>query len=505
VSGSGGGGGGGGNATFSIPNFGGSQVATAVLTYEPASTTGAATTSTLTAARASASGRKLAGRVTLEDLGLQRPHRDLPESFVRATRERIESLVAGRSGASLRGEAPPRAKYTDAEIGVNGTATFKVTTSGSTITARKMLTEAQTTHCYVFAELVGGNPVISTTQAQQIAAAFDTSNSFDPAGMSIYDRVTSTFGFEWRFNPLGGRDGDTKVVLLILSSETINFPGESGLFGFFYQVDEFDAADFPESNEAEIIYMNADSFTGDMYDGLATIAHEFQHMVNFNQKFIRDGAFPRNQEEDTINEGLSVLAEADCGFDLDSPGGGNGFLFQAVRSYLQSPGDFPFFEFTNRGGDYGKGYMLMQYIQDRFGVATITTLATSSSVGRDNLASATGVAFNSLFRDWALTNLIDPLSGAPFIYTYSSFNTNQTGLSIRGLAGAQSLPGVQPQRSMNPPNGTASLSLSPYEAGYVEYSGGDGSTLEITVSQGGSGTANLIHQSPDESTFSSLQ
>ena len=84
-----------------------------------------------------------------------------------------------------------------------------------------------------------------------------------------------------------------------------------------------------------------------------------------------------------------MLAEIECGFDWDASGGGNSFPYLTTRGYLLNPGGFDFFVFSNQNGDYGKGYLMAQYVRDRFGINAITSAATSANVGRDNLAAPT--------------------------------------------------------------------------------------------------------------------
>lgn len=500
-----GGGGGGGNGnvtrTFSINNFGGAQVATGVVTYEPASQTGASVD-----VGVSGNNRGLAATsasdhasVRASDAGptSARGQRDLPpaveaaEAAIRKNaNQRLKSAGLDAQVGSLR--------FQDSDIPEGGDTSFYIVTTGQNRTVRKMHADADTSSVIVFAEVVNGSPVISKTLALQIDSRFGTTNPFDAGLMGIGPRVRSIFGSEWSSG--GGRDGQSKVVLVMLSSSGI---GGAGLYGFFRPNDAYSKSQVSTSNEGEILYLNATHFTGDMYDGLATIAHEFQHMCNFNQKFLREGAFNGTDENDTINEGLSVLAEELSGFGLSSSGGGNSFMFDASKAYLDNPEFYPFFTFGNDNGDYGKGYLFTKYLRDRFGTGTITAIATSTATGPANVANVTGQSFNTLFQDWALANLLDPVTGAPAVYTYPNLAL-QTNFNIRGL-GTVLLPAASPERTFNPPTSSATLSLDPWTTTYVQYAGGDGSALSTSFNLPSTSAVNMVLENPAKGTYGSIQ
>jgi hypothetical protein len=477
-----------------VTAFGGTQVATAVIGYQPADT-GADDLSVDVDCANRTAGRAAQEGTSVEPRAERMNNRDMPPEV-----QAVEDAARQKAQARMRSEGPAlegiRPRYSDLAEGA--TTTFYIATTGSTITARKMHANAETTSAIVFAEVVSGNPVINKATALSVDQVFGTANSFDPAGLGIGPRVRGAFGSEWSTG--GGRDGESKVIFVLLSSNGI---GGAGLYGFFRPNDAFPKTQIANSNEGEILYMNANYFTGDMFDGLATVAHEFQHMCNFNQKYIREGAFPGNSEEDTINEGQSVLAEEKTGFGASATGGGNSFLFACARAYLQAPHNYAFFTFDNNNGDYGKGYLLMKYINDRFGTGTITSIATSGNVGMSNIATYTGMAFGTLFQDWALTNMLDPVAGAPAKYTYTGLNLDAT-YNIRDM-GNVTLPSATPARTFNPPTGSATVTLKAWSNSYTRFSGGDGSDLDVTLDTPASAATNLVVESPAKGTFSAIK
>ena len=367
---------------------------------------------------------------------------------------------------------------------------FFIVTTNATATCRKMHTDGETVHCTILAEQIGGTPVITKFQALAIAAAFDDDNPFLAGGNDgIYDQVRAVFGSEWTHG--GGRDGTVKVNLVVLSNSTIG----NGFFGFFRPTDEFARTISNNSNEGEIVYLNASKLTGDGFDFYSTLAHEFQHLVCYNVKEARQGAFSGQSEFAGIDEGRSVLAEDLCGFGLNASGGGNSFVFNTCRAFLENPQRQGIFQFDSGSDGYGRGYTLMRYLVDRFGVPSFASYAQGSGRGLSQLEASYG-DFRSIFNDWTMANLSSSLGGGvPSIWRYTGAYQPKGSYSIRG-SGTRTLPGWTPERAVSPPSGQQSVNLPPWSAGSVEYSGGSGGALDVSLSgpQGISG--NLLVERP---------
>jgi hypothetical protein len=127
----------------------------------------------------------------------------------------------------------------------------------------------------------------------------------------IYPVETNLFGYEFggglpSSDPnYGGRDGDPRIQIFVYKTELQN------LGGYFWMKDYFSQAalgnSYPiKTNYAEIFYLNSyllDQINpGFIYSALA---HEFQHMINFNMKKIRQGL----NSITWYDEMLSMLAE----------------------------------------------------------------------------------------------------------------------------------------------------------------------------------------------------
>ncbi|MDR2398410.1 MAG: hypothetical protein LBD74_06590, partial [Spirochaetaceae bacterium] len=134
----------------------------------------------------------------------------------------------------------------------------------------------------------------------------------------IYQYETALFGYEYGggLSPTdkryGGVDGDPAVHILVYDIEYDYSPTQTmGVFGFYWAKDYYDQATLNtgqttmKTNRAEIFYIDA-FFSDIVADAIySTLAHEFQHMINFNEK-----ALQRQKISETwYDEMLSLLAE----------------------------------------------------------------------------------------------------------------------------------------------------------------------------------------------------
>lgn len=129
----------------------------------------------------------------------------------------------------------------------------------------------------------------------------------------IYDWVTNIYGDEW------GNTADMIVpndeITILLTDIDADNSANGGVVGFFWSKDNFYATTVPGSNERVMFYIDAVMFAngGSTWsiddpwpkEMVSTLAHEFQHMINFYQKRIL-----LDTDTDTwINEMLSESTE----------------------------------------------------------------------------------------------------------------------------------------------------------------------------------------------------
>ncbi len=152
----------------------------------------------------------------------------------------------------------------------------------------------------------------------------------------------------------------------------------------------------------------------------ALLAHEFQHLVNFNQHvLVRRGI----SEVSWLNEGLSHLAE-----DLvaDHHVSGN---YHLVRTFLEEPGAVGLVDgYLVDSPTRGAAYLFVRGLVDLLGEGVLLRLVQTGLVDRDNVEAATGESFADLMARWGAQLYISGtgLSGhSRFNYRISPLQTPQ--------------------------------------------------------------------------------
>ncbi len=188
--------------------------------------------------------------------------------------------------------------------------------------------------------------LISEQKAAEISQEFDS---------LIYPSVTQNFSYPEDV------DGNGKIILLLYDIKDNYDQTGAYVGGYFYPVDFYSndsvQAQAPalHSNEGDLIYVDINhppSF--DWNDTLQTVAHEFQHLVNYSQE-LRDG----NQSgmDTWIDEGLAESAAHLCyGVQQNRIDDYNGYagINKHPLFYWDRNNVFP---------NYAKSYLFMQYLR----------------------------------------------------------------------------------------------------------------------------------------------
>lgn len=204
---------------------------------------------------------------------------------------------------------------------------------------------------------------------------------------TIYPRLTMQFGSEWK----PGIDGDERITVLLHRMRQ-----DAG--GYWVSSDEYDRLQIPRSNQREMVYLDANQVTQPLMKSF--LAHEFMHLIIFNQKERRFGI----EEEVWLNEGMAEMGPAFLGYD-DEYKGSN--LERRVRDFLRTPND-SLTEWENTSFDYGTANLFVRYIADRLGWDFIADLLQVPDVGIKGINSAlandnSALDFAELFTDWTVT------------------------------------------------------------------------------------------------------
>lgn len=291
------------------------------------------------------------------------------------------------------------------------------------------------THCYVMVDQVALRTAVGRRKMQEMAE--EIGGTFDTV---VYPTNTKLFGAE----PRPGVDGDPRIFILI--SPAVGNYGRDTTLGYFSQRDAF-ARDsragsaLARSNQAEILYVSSLVVAeGTPEDYMGTIAHEFQHMINFNQKVLVHKN--RTAEALWVDEGMAMYAIEAAGYGLKS---GGAVLASHVKGFQRKPWAYSLSDWDQNpeGIGYGAVYLLMVYMADRFGADIIQSIVTSSGLGTENLdkvLSSKGSSLNEVFHDWALANVLDSsIQNRDARYQYRS-------LKMRGANGKTELSGFLNQK-----------------------------------------------------------
>lgn len=204
----------------------------------------------------------------------------------------------------------------------------------------------------------------------------------------IYPRNRELFGEEW--SP--GIDGDPRLTIL-----NVNLSG--GVAGYFYSNDEVPRSANRYSNEREMFYMDPDGAQLGSTFYLEVLAHEFQHMIHWNQA---------KQSAIWFNEGLSELATELNGFDTTGKG----------MAYISAP-DLQLTHWAAEPGEsaghYAAAYLFLSYFAERYGQALDLQELIQAGAGNNleefveqaRMIRPEVASFDDIFADWAVANLID--------------------------------------------------------------------------------------------------
>ena len=188
------------------------------------------------------------------------------------------------------------------------------------------------------------------------------------------------------------------------------------------------------------------------------LAHEFQHLVNFNQHVLVRGGI---SEVSWLNEGLSHLAE-----DLvaDHRVSGN---YHLVLAFLEEPGAVGLVDqYLVDSPTRGAAYLFVRGLVDLLGERVLLRLVQTSLVGSDNVEAAAGESFADLMARWAAQLYISGtgLSGhSRFNYRISPLQTPQ-GRGFPPPAWVTYRPGEEPPALAIRPRGVQFLRVEGSEA-----------------------------------------
>ena len=312
----------------------------------------------------------------------------------------------------------------------------------------------------------------SITDLNREEVAENVLNVFDTR---ILQQVRNAFGNE----PEVGVDGESRITIVL-----IKVPPSSTLAGYFYSVDLYprksNDASYRNSNEGKIFYIKygmSDITT------FGTLAHEFQHMINYYQKNKTLNYKAEMIREDTwLNESLSKYSEEVCGYSILD---GDTNTASLMKLSMENNTDL---SLTNWGdptiNNYGQVYMFMHFFAQPGRYNSDPSVITrglvtgngTAMIGTKNVEAVSNEPFKETIAKWALSLCLNNYSStSPTAYGIHKINLTSKYNGIK-------LPGYTIETVSSP----ISLGDMPYENSvrfFRKASTGSGDTT-ITVTTG---------------------
>ncbi len=259
-----------------------------------------------------------------------------------------------------------------------------------------------TDHALIYMDVEAPSGGFAPLDLVRMAAEFET---------AIHPTVTEAFGAE------SDLDQNERVIILFTPAVNRLTPegSEGYVGGFFFGIDLL--ADRTGSNEGEIFYAVVPDPTGIfgpllarstlLYSLPAILAHEFEHMVHFNQRTLLVGA--EGQDALWLSEALAQMAEDLVGRHLQEMGDlENAQKFQLgnwrrARRFLLEPKAVSVLATLPPGtlAERGAGWLLLAYLfGHEEGGSLLREITASDLTGVANLTQAMGRPWAELVSDW---------------------------------------------------------------------------------------------------------
>ena len=323
-----------------------------------------------------------------------------------------------------------------------------------------------TDHAYFYVDKQA--KVISAANLDKLASEWEA---------RIFPRVTAAFGDV----PRPGIDGEDRIFI-VLSPAVDNFGAEKGLMGYFWSRDAIPGGgSSANSNQKEVLFMTDQLFDRPALTSFGTLAHEFQHLINFGQKAARLNY--RLAEDTWLDEGLSMYAMEVAGYGLPA---GDYHIAKDLRGFQEAPADYSLTDWgaNPNGFAYGQSYLFVRYLVDRYGEEALKGVLRSDRAGVgavEDVLTARGTNFADHFRAWAITNLVSdrPIAaGTPYRYaglplagTYKGPNGTED-IVLKGF------------RTEPAPGADVELDLKPWGTAYYAYEASQPRTWTLNLAGG---------------------
>lgn len=179
---------------------------------------------------------------------------------------------------------------------------------------------------------------------------------------NIYPKGTALWGSE----PNPGVDGDPKLTILL--EELISNNG-----GYFDTANGYTKQQILNSNQREMIALNAEVLVADSFVTKMFLAHEFQHLISFNQK---EKTYTIS-EETWLNELRSEYSITNAGYNYPYS---NSNLDRRAYTFSTNQSD-SLTEWPNTNQDYTMVALFAEYLVEQFGTDILSKTLRSPLIG----------------------------------------------------------------------------------------------------------------------------
>jgi hypothetical protein len=223
----------------------------------------------------------------------------------------------------------------------------------------------------------------------------------------IYPVLTSNYGTEWK----AGIDNDERITVFFHEMK-------EGFGGYFNDGDEYPKIQNPLSNEREMVYMAVELLNYEI--AKSGLAHEFTHLITFNQKDRLRGI----KEDVWLNEARAEYAPSLLDYDNNYQ---TSVLKNRVSFFVNNPHD-SLTEWQGEEKDYGIANIFIQYLVDHYGLDILNKSMDSSKVGIASLEEALknkGISksLSDIFTEWTIAVFINDCNASE-TYCYKNLNLN---------------------------------------------------------------------------------
>mgnify|MGYP004619486731 FL=1 len=289
-------------------------------------------------------------------------------------------------------------------------------TNISTFVQKSATLRAVGTYCYVwvvddFYSSTAGENKVDSAIAQKYADAFD----------KMYPMITNVFGKEsdniyydsrWR-NMEDYSSTGTKINIVVYdigNDYSLSKEDKCGIVGYFYAKDYI--YNYSEngvtSNNGKYFYIDSGYANSNFDTTISTLAHEFQHMVNYNQKKVLNNL----TSGQWYNEMLSMLCEdmmqKHLGIDDEDSPKARTTVFNAYYYYS----GISEYNSKNQICSYATAFSFGSFIARNFGGAELVQkISQNSYVDNDSITDAvnslngTNYTYDDLFEKYLLALL----------------------------------------------------------------------------------------------------